>query len=125
MLPLSLVLRKIRPLVGSAALPPQFEPPLCGRLIEARGGSPSSCRKNGVNGPELKKVPPYEASSARQAAACSGEVSSAVTTSSGLQCMRLSGSGFTGIGCVGEYHSPGTSAAATDCSFTPWTGSPV
>src|SRR5690606_2138648 len=117
MLPLSLTLTNTYPLVGSTALPPQLEPPLWGRLIEARGGSPSSWRKNGVKGPELKNFPPYESRSAWHAAECSGVVSSGVTTSSGLQYIRDSGSGFTGIGWVGEYHSPGTSACATKCSL--------
>src|SRR5690606_17998260 len=124
MLPLSLVFTKTMP-SGDAALPPQLDPPLCGRLMEARGGSPSSCRKKGVKGAALKKVPPEESSSARPAATCSGVESSSVTTSLGLQCVRYSGAGYTGIGWVGEYHSPGTLAEATNCSFTPWIGSPV
>ena len=39
--------------------------------------------------------------------------------------MRASGGGFTGNGCVGEYHSPGTSPAVTLRSSTPNTGLPV
>ncbi len=58
MLPLSLTLTNTSPLVGSAALPPQFEPPLCGMLIEAFGASPGLWMKNGVNVPWLKNVPP-------------------------------------------------------------------
>src|SRR5688572_28353856 len=125
MLPPSLTLTNTIPRLGSAALPPHTEPPLCGMLIEARGGSPSLCRKNGVNEPWLKNVPPYESSSARQAATCSGVVSCAVTTSSGVHTPRLSCSGLIGYGWVGLYHSPGTSAAATGRSSTPWIGSPV
>src|SRR6266850_1883594 len=51
--------------------------------------------------------------------ACSGVVSSAVTMSSFLKLIRASGGGFSGNGCVGEYHSPGASPAATGRSSTP------
>ncbi len=52
-------------------------------------------------------------------------VSAGVTTSSSVQVLRDSGLGLTGIGWVGEYHSPGTSAEATGLSSTPNTGFPV
>ena len=63
--------------------------------------------------------------SSRQAAACSAVVSSAVTMSSGPKLTRASGGGLSGMGCVGEYCSPGTSPAGTGRSSTPCTGSPV
>jgi hypothetical protein len=39
--------------------------------------------------------------------------------------MRLSGSGFTGNGCVGQVASPGTSLCGTGRSSIPKIGSPV
>src|SRR5688572_29648543 len=36
-----------------------------------------------------------------------------------------SGSGFTGNGCVGDVHSPGTAVCGTGRSSTPKTGDPV
>ena len=52
-------------------------------------------------------------------------MSSAVTMSSGPMLTRATGGGLSGIGCVGQYSSPGTSPAGTGRSSTPWIGSPV
>ena len=45
-------------------------------------------------------------------------VSSAVTMSAGEYVVRARAGGFSGKGCVGEYHSPGTSAPGTRRSST-------
>src|SRR4026209_1988253 len=39
-----------------------------------------------------------------------------------LKSTRVNAGGFTGNGCVGEYHSPGTSPCATRRSSTPKIG---
>jgi len=45
--------------------------------------------------------------------------------SSFLKLVFASAGGFTGNGCVGEYHSPGTLPFGTARSSTPNTGFPV
>ena len=45
--------------------------------------------------------------------------------SSRVTPLRLYAAGRLGIGCVGAYHSPGTSPASTGISFIGQTGSPV
>jgi hypothetical protein len=61
-----------------------------------------------------------------QAATCAALVSSARTRSvSLLKLTRLSGPGRTGNGCVGEYHSVGTSPFGTGRSSTGISGLPV
>src|SRR2546421_12660470 len=106
-------------------MPPQLTPPVPpGNEIVDFGGAPSSWNVNGVNGPSLVN-PPLLSHSAWQLVACSALVSAAVTMSSFLKLVFASAGGFTGNGCVGEYHSPGTLPFGTGRSSTPNSGLPV
>src|SRR5712691_11453382 len=76
----------------------------------------------GVYGPRLRP-PSVLASSSRQAVSCSGVT---FAMSSGyLKLIRTKGGGLTGNGCVGEYHSPGTSPLGTGRSSIGQIGFPV
>jgi hypothetical protein len=77
-----------------------------------------------VNGPAFE-TRPSDFTNASQAAACSGDVSAAVTRSAAVKLTRASGGGLTGIGWVGEVSSPGTSLFGTGRSSTPKIGTPV
>src|SRR5262245_14307064 len=98
-------------------MPHQFTPPVPpGDWIVERGGASRSLNMNGVNVPRLM-YPPARFIIALHASTCSGVVSSGRTRSvSSLKLTRLKGRGRTGIGCVGEYHSVGTSPAGTGVS---------
>src|SRR4029453_5443981 len=78
----------------------------------------------GVKGPGLK-TPPLLSHRSWQACACAGVVSLAATISSFLKSTLESAGGFSGNGCVGEYHSLGTSPLGTGRSSTPKIGLPV
>src|SRR5665213_245569 len=115
----------IYPVRGSPETPPQFTPPIePGYRMLERIGAPAARYGYGVNGPSLIK-PPLRAIRSWQNFACSAFVSAAVTTSSALKLLRASGGGFTGMGCVGELCSSGTSLFGTGRSSTPNTGLPV
>src|SRR5262245_34444071 len=104
-------------------MPPQFAPPSPpGNTSAVLGGAPSARYAHGVNGPALYK--PFFSTSCLQAATCSAVVSETVTRSSGLNATRAIGGGLTGIGCVGNACSPGTSLAGTERSSTPKIGWP-
>ena len=94
---------------GSYEPPGQFAPPSApGETIEASGPSALLTEGGVNNGPILYFETSFSAS------ACS----------SGVKLIRLSSDtpwlsnagGLLGIGCVGEYHSPGTSPCGTGCS---------
>jgi hypothetical protein len=95
-----------------------------GNWIEDFGGASGALYLNGVKGPSLWK-PPLFAMKSQHAAACSGVVSSGRTRSASLKLTRASGGGRVGIGCVGEYHSVGTSPFGTGVSCTSNSGLPV
>src|SRR4029450_266013 len=110
--------------VGSNAVPPQFAPPSPPRNPRVvAGGAPSEWYRHGVNGPALETPPTFSTSSAH-ACACSGVVSAAVTRSAALYETRANAGGFTGIGCVGNANSPGTSLFGTARSSSPKIGRP-
>src|SRR3954470_18752785 len=113
------------PSFGSVAVPPQFtEPMLPGYSTAVFGGAPGARYGYVVYGPRLY-MPPLFSTTSWHAFACSGVVSSAVTMSSILKLCFDSSGGFSGIGCVGEVSSPGTSLLGTGRSSTPNTGLPV
>ncbi len=115
------------PVLGSVAVPPQFGPPLPGNCRVLLGGAPSSWNRNGVVGTGVVVA----SGALPQFLAGLGVLrkvvrSAAVTMSLSLsKLLRASWGGFSGNGCVGEYHSPGTSPLGTGRSSTPNTGLPV
>src|SRR4030095_14039251 len=99
-------LTKTNPLRGSYAEPPQLGPPVSPGIIRLGGLMPSRSF-HGVYGPLLKYF--VSSQSLWSAPAAPGLVSDGSTMSSLERLTRATGGGFTGMGCVGEYHSPGTS----------------
>src|SRR5690348_13841661 len=91
--------------------------------VALREVSSGAWKTQGVNGPEFWMS--YLSHISWQALACSAVVSSGVTRSFLVMLTRANGGGFTGNGCVGEYHSPGTLPLGTGRSSTPNTGLPV
>ena len=75
------------------------------------------------SGGGVKMGPIRTRSAIRSASARSSGVKS-IRSSSVMPC-RSNGAGLVGNGCVGEYHSPGTSPAGTGRSSIGQTGSPV
>src|SRR5688572_3201773 len=123
--PTSCVATKINRELGSKAMPPQFAPPSPpGNPTVTPGAPPAALYRHGVNGPALY-TPPICAIKSAHAVACSALVSAAVTRSAAVYDTRASAGGFTGIGCVGNAHSPGTSLLGTGRSSTPKIGRPV
>src|SRR5262249_2298233 len=109
---------------GAYAMPPQFAPPSPpGKTSAVFGGAPGARYAHGVNGPAL--YTPFFSPISRPAAACAAVVSASLTRSAGLKSVRAIGGGLTGIGCVANTDSPGTSLFATARSIAPNTGSPV
>src|SRR4030088_3472909 len=103
---------------GSYDPPGQFAPPIDpGEVIEA-SGPPILLTEGGVNNGPIRYCETNFSASA---------------WSSGVKLIRLSletpwlskAGGLLGNGCVGEYHSPGTSPFGTGCSSIGQTGWPV
>src|SRR5262245_56582410 len=103
---------------GSYDPPGQFEPPPAVPLVRVAGGPPSLLTTGGVKiGPNL-----YFETSFTASARSSGVKSIRASTETPL---RSYAGGLVGNGCVGEYHSPGTSPFATGRSSIGQIGRPV
>ena len=108
------------PVSGSRAELSQLEPPVDeGNESRPRVPSSASDTEGGVKMLSLRRKP-WMDSSAR--ARSSGVKS--IKSSSPKPC-RSKAAGRVGKGCVGEYHSPGTSPAGTGLSTIGQIGSPV
>src|SRR5581483_3871105 len=103
---------------GSYPAPGQFVPPLVVPIVSPASGPPGLLRVGGLNiGPFLN------CSITLSPCARSSGVKS--IRSSTVTVWRAYAGGFVGKGCVGEYHSPGTSPFGTGRSSIGQTGSPV
>src|SRR5690348_2314347 len=103
---------------GSYDPPGQLEPPPAVAAVSVARGPSHLLTTPGVNiGPSLY----FETSCT--ASACSSGVKS-IKSSSPMPC-RSNAGGLAGNGCVGEYHSPGTSPFATGFSSIGQIGTPV
>src|SRR5262245_25212120 len=107
------------PVSGSKQPPSQFDPPLLPGIC-SDPALPSAPRTAGGS----QAVVPYlYILRTRSASALISGVQS-ITSLSRIPCMSY-GAGFDGIGCVGEYHSPGTVPFGTGVSTIGQTGAPV
>src|SRR5437868_1477607 len=103
---------------GSTDPPGQLAPPLkFGSTRVASGPSHLLTTGGEKSGPSL-----YRDTSLTASAFNAGVKS---TRSSSVTPCRSKAGGLVGIGCVGEYHSPGTSPLGTGRSTIGQTGSPV
>src|SRR5215831_7367001 len=103
---------------GSNDPPNQLEPPPAEGSINVASGPGHVETTGGVkSGPSL-----YFAATFSASALISGVQS--MRSASDVPCVSYAG-GFVGNGCVGEYHSPGTSPFATGRSSIGHTGCPV
>src|SRR5690242_18028466 len=103
---------------GSYDPPGQLAPPMAPGAPIVDSGPSALLTTGGVNsGPIL-----YFESSFTASARSSGVKS--IKSSTAMPC-RSNAGGFVGNGCVGEYHSPGTSPFSTGRSSIGHTGSPV
>src|SRR5262245_16174693 len=103
---------------GSNAPPGQFDPPFVGPRASVPSGPSALLTTGGVKiGPSLKRDAIATACARR-----SGVKS--IRSSTDVPFLAYAG-GFDGMGCVGEYHSPGTSPFSTGVSTIGQTGLPV
>src|SRR5271154_4893516 len=103
---------------GSYPAPGQFVPPVVVPMVIAASGPPALLTTAGLNiGPIL-----YIFMISIAFARISGVKS---IKSSSVTAWRAYAGGLVGNGCVGEYHSPGTSPAGTGFSTIGHTGLPV
>src|SRR5262245_51040959 len=103
---------------GSYPAPGQFVPPLVVPMVSPASGPPSLLAVGG-----LKIGPFLNGSIALSACARRSGVKSIKSAS--VMAWRAYAGGLVGNGCVGEYHSPGTSPFGTGRSSIGQTGSPV
>src|SRR5262245_1690292 len=109
-----------RPFSGSAAVVPQFEPPMLPGMEMV-----SSPTKVGMNNPPCGPGPTCAfAIRARNVWYCSGGNSHGFTSSTVNVCLA-NGAGFVGNGCVGQDCSPGTVLCGTGRSSIGQSGSTV
>src|ERR1700722_8284705 len=105
-------LTKMYPKSGSKETPPQSPPPML------PGIRSEEVRPNGVKGPSWRNL-------LNQSLQNFSDSGVRFISSSLFSDVRANGTGFTGNGSVGEYHSPGTSPLGIGRSSTPKTGLPL
>ncbi len=103
---------------GRTIRPANSVPPLAVPSVSVASGPPTLLSAGGVNtGPIL-----YFATAVSASSRILGVKSIRSSTETPL---RAYATGFVGIGCVGEYHSPGTSPFGAGFSSIGQTGCPV